>query len=613
MLKNPAAPLDYFKLVKQAKRLQPAAGHRKLRVAVLGDCATQQVVTLTRVLCHQAGINAELFEAGYDTLETEIFNPTSDLYAFAPEVVVLLNTTQALRQRYYNFVGEKTGFAAATLERCSGLWQALRQQTQALIIQSNFPAPFERLFGNYDLRVEGSLTDAVQVINRGLAEQSRQQKNVAINDVDAVASYVGRGAWFDEKLWILAKSPCALEFLPALVQNAVDIMAASQGQGVKCVVLDLDNTLWGGVIGDDGLEGIRLGHFGDGEGFTALQCFLKELKSRGILLAVCSKNDHVNAIKPFREHSEMVLKEDDITVFVANWDNKAQNIATIKQTLNIGYDSMVFLDDNPFERNLVREMLPEVIVPELPEDPADYVKTISALNLFETASFSALDRQRAEMYAQEAKREGLKHSFTNVEDYLASLHMKMLLGRFDTMNLPRIAQLIQRSNQFNLCTRRYNEAQCEAMMRDQEGYYPMHISLSDKLGDHGLISVVVLRNDVPGRRLFIDEYLMSCRVLQRGVEQSVMNEIFAYARTRGAEVVEGSYLPTAKNAMVKEFYARFGFEKVAEDDKGNARWVLPVARYVPQAAHIARVAVASGAPASDGEAPAARLRAGAPL
>jgi FkbH-like protein len=607
MLKAQTTPLDYFKLVKAARKLQPTPGHRKLKVAILGDCATQQLVSMTRVLAQQAGIDAEIFEAGYDTVETEIFDPQSQLYAFAPEVVVLMNTTQALRLRYYGHPGDKASFASDTVDRLTGLWQALRQHTQALIIQSNFPLPFERLFGNYDHQVSGSLTDAVHVINRGLTERSRAQKNVAINDVEALASLIGRAAFFDDKLWILAKSPCALEYLPHLAQNTVDVMAASVGQGVKCVILDLDNTLWGGVIGDDGLEGIRLGHFGDGEGFHALQCFLKELRARGILLCVCSKNDHVNAIKPFREHPEMVLKEEDITVFVANWDNKAGNIETIKQTLNIGYDSMVFLDDNPFERNLVREKLPEVIVPELPEDPAEYVRAIAALNLFETASFSALDRQRAEMYALEAKREGLKHSFTNVDDYLASLNMKMILGRFDAVNLPRIAQLIQRSNQFNLCTRRYNEAQCEALMRDHEDHYPLHVSLADKFGDHGLISVVVLRKD--GLRLYIDEYLMSCRVLQRGVEQTVMNEIFTYARARGVEVVEGSYLPTAKNAMVKEFYARFGFEKVAEDDKGNARWVLPVASYQARSTHITRVEVP---PASTGNG-AARQSAAAAL
>lgn len=588
MLKAQTTPLDYFKLIKAAKTLDPSACQRTLRVAILGDCATQQFVTLTQVLCHRAGINAEVYEAAYDTVETEIFNSASALYAFKPDVVVLMNTVNALKGRYYKHPGEKTGFAAATLERLTGLWQALRQHTQALIIQSNFVLPYERLFGNYDNQVEGSLTDAVHAINRGLAKRSRQNKNIAINDVEAIASWVGRGAWFDEKLWILAKSPCALEFLPLLVQNVVDMIAASAGAGVKCVILDLDNTLWGGVIGDDGLEGIRLGHFRDGEGFHALQSFLKELRARGILLAVCSKNDYVNAIKPFREHAEMVLKEDDITVFVANWDSKAQNIQTIKETLNIGYDSMVFLDDNPFERNLVREILPEVIVPELPEDPADYVKAVAALNLFETASFSALDRQRAKLYAQETKREGLKHSFTNVEDYLKSLDMKITIGRFDTLNLPRIAQLIQRSNQFNLCTRRYSEAQCEAMINDVEGYYPLHVSLADKFGDHGLISVVVLRNEEA--RVFIEEYLMSCRVLQRGVEQYVMNEVFSYAKACGAGVVEGAFLPTAKNSMVKEFYARFGFEKVTEDEKGNTRWMLPVARYVPQIAHIRRVA-----------------------
>ncbi|MSP56570.1 MAG: HAD-IIIC family phosphatase [Myxococcales bacterium] len=597
MLRTQPASLDYFALTKAAKRLASTApsSARVVRIAVLGDCATQQFATMIRILAHHAGVRAEVYDAGFDTVENEVFDAASGLYTFQPEVVILLNTVQALRGRYFAQKSDKLTFATDQLDKRIGLWDALRQHTQALIIQTNFVRPYERVFGNYDHQVPGSFSDAVQVMNRGLSEACRERKNLAILDTDDIASWFGRAAWFDEKRWVLAKSPCALDFLPHLAQGAVDIATASLGAGVKCVILDLDNTLWGGVIGDDGVDGIRLGHIDDGEAFVAFQAFLKELRNRGILLAVCSKNDHHNAVKPFREHPDMVLKEDDITVFVANWQNKAQNIETIKETLNIGYDSMVFLDDNVFERNLVRQMLPEVIVPELPEDPVDYVKYVASLNLFETASFSELDRQRAELYAVEAKREGLKHSFSNIEDYLKSLEMTIVVDRFDTFNLPRIAQLIQRSNQFNLATRRFNEAQCEAMMRDDAAFLPLHISLSDKFGDHGLISVVVLRRSKPedGQppRVYIDEYLMSCRVLLRGVEQYVMNEVFRWAATSGAEAVEGCFVPTSKNGMVKDFYAKFGFERLPDEDAPGAgarpeRWERRVADYVQQTAFI---------------------------
>jgi FkbH-like protein len=345
------------------------------------------------------------------------------------------------------------------------------------------------------------------------------------------------------------------------------------------VVLDLDNTLWGGVIGDDGLEGIALGEFDEGEAFVGFQTFIRELKRRGIILAVVSKNEHAAAILPFREHPHMVLKEEDISVFVANWDNKADNIRLVQKTLNIGFDSLVFLDDNPFERNIVRQFLPDVVVPDLPEDPSLYLETVAGLNLFETASFSEADLQRADQYREEAQRELTKTHFTNINEYLTSLGMEIRLERFNAFNLPRIAQLSQRSNQFNLMTRRYSEAACEAMMSDPS-IAPLTVKLADKFGDYGLISVVILKS--AGNDIEIDEYLMSCRVLQRGVESFTMNNIFSYAARQGAKRVTGRYIPTKKNDMVKDFFKSFGFEKVAGGEGAASQWALAVEAYRPR-------------------------------
>ena len=346
------------------------------------------------------------------------------------------------------------------------MWSAFRAQSQATIIQSTFVLPSERAFGNYELKVADSVGSIFTEINYRLAVKAREAKNVLLNDVDFLAASVGRTQWLDARMWNMAKTPCRLEHLPLLAQSLLDTVFAASGMFAKCVVLDLDNTLWGGVIGDDGLEGIALGEFDEGEAFVAFQTFIRELKRRGIILAVVSKNEHAAAVLPFREHPHMVLKEEDISVFVANWDNKADNIRLIQKTLNIGFDSLVFLDDNPFERNIVREFLPEVVVPDLPEDPSLYLQTLAGLNLFETASFSEADLQRADQYREEAQRELTKTHFTNINDYLTSLGMEIRLERFNAFNLPRIAQLIQRSNQFNLMTRRYGEAACEAMMND---------------------------------------------------------------------------------------------------------------------------------------------------
>jgi FkbH-like protein len=281
-----------------------------------------------------------------------------------------------------------------------------------------------------------------------------------------------------------------------------------------------------------------------------------------------------NAVAPFEQNPGMALKRDDITVFVANWDNKADNIRLIRDTLEIGFDSMLFLDDNPFERNLVRKFLPEVIVPELPEDPADYVRTLSELNLFEATSFSTEDAARSALYRQEADRRQAQNSYTDVTEYLKSLDMRIAVKRFETRKIGRIAQLFSRSNQFNLTTHRHSEAQCSIMMQDERGCIPLHASLSDQFGDHGLISIVVAWPE--GDTLRITDWLMSCRVLGRGVEQYLMNHIFSIARDRGLSKVRGEYISTAKNAMVKDFWARFGFE-----NSGDSKWEMDVTRYSP--------------------------------
>lgn len=571
--------LDYFQLIEQARTLDYSACNHTIRLAVLADFATQQLIPLIKVLCAGQGYRVDIYEAGYDSIDTEILNPGSGLYAFDPQFIAILVSPEKLKSRFYQVEG-KSEFARGTVDRFVALWDVVRQNSKATIIQGNYVLPTERAFGNYEMKVELSPGSVTTEINYKLAVEARAANNVLLCDVDYLAACVGRYAWSDERFWCLAKAPCALKHLPLLARSVADIVLAASGKLNKCVVLDLDNTLWGGVIGDDGLAGISLGGFDEGEAFVAFQQFLMELKRRGIILAVVSKNDHGNAILPFREHPDMVLREEDISVFVANWENKADNIRTVQKVLNIGFDSMIFLDDNPFERNIVREFLPSVTVPELPEDPALYVRALAALNLFETASFSDADRQRPKQYREEARRELSRIQHANVDEYLSSLDMKIKLERFNPFNLSRIAQLIQRSNQFNLATRRYGEAACEAFMNDPENHAPFTLTLADKFGDYGLISVIVLKLDAD--EIDIDEYLMSCRVLQRGVERFAMNRIFALAAARGAKRVRGHYIKSPKNSMVRNFFADFGFTPVAESADGSIEWVLSVDQYQPR-------------------------------
>lgn len=572
--------LDYFKLLKESREV-PASerpGSKKIRLAVLGDCATQHLTVLLRVLFSRHGLDADIYEGAFDGAEGEARNPQSGLYSHDPEVVVVLSTVQALRDKFYQRGGSAPDFRDETISRLTGVWDALRPHTQATVLQTTLVAPFERLFGQYDRQVAGSLSTIVSDVNAAIVSEARS-RNLLLVDLEEVASWVGRRSWFDERLWAIAKLPTSMEHLPLVAQGIVDVTLATKGRAVKCVVLDLDNTLWGGVVGDDGPHGIKIAAHGDGEAFHRFQCFLKELKNRGILLAVCSKNEHENAVRPFEVNSEMVLKLEDITVFVANWENKPQNIRKIRDALNIGLDSMLFLDDNPFERAGVRTLLPDVMVPELPEDPADYVKALVELNLFETTAFSAEDAQRSTLYRQEAQRRLAETTAASFEDYLQSLDMTIEVTRFAPEQLSRITQLLQRSNQFNLTTQRHNQAQCEAMMNDREGCLPLTASLRDRFGDHGLISIVVVRPDRAADTAVISDWLMSCRVLTRGVEEYLMNHVVEQARGWGLSTVTASYIPTSKNAMVKDFYARFDFRKTAEHADGRIDWTLPVAEY----------------------------------
>jgi FkbH-like protein len=576
--------LDYCSLISEAKHARPDASLPKIRIALLSDAATQQFVPLLRALLRRAGFEPVVYEGAFASIELEVYDADSPLYRFQPDFIALLNASQALRSEYYARPGTAGDFLQGAVERMERIWSAIQARSTALIVQSNFVLPLERLFGNFDHKVADSLYSVTAAANAQIAARARAHSGVVVNDIEAIASLVGRRTWFDERLWFLAKTFCALDHLPLVAQNMVQIVLAARGRVVKCVVLDLDNTLWGGVIGDDGLNGIKLSSHGEGEPFHLLQCFFRELSRRGILLAVCSKNDANNALEPFLHHPEMVLKREHMAAFIANWDDKAKNILRIQELLNIGLDSMVFLDDNPFERNLVRELLPAVIVPELPEDPAEYLPAIAALNLFETTSFSAEDLQRTEMYRVEAERRQEQSSYANVEEFLTSLDMRITVEPWDDFHLPRIAQLIQRSNQYNLTTRRLSETQCRAIMHDTGRWLPIYAKLTDRLGDHGLISVVAC--EMSGSDLAIRDWLMSCRVLARTVEQFLMAQVFESAKRLGLRRVTGEYVPTAKNGLVRDFFAQFGFQKVSEEASGRTQWALSVEKFLPPATYI---------------------------
>lgn len=545
------------------KRLAKQAADAKKRLAVLGDCATQQLSAAIAGESVRRGFPLRVFDADYDQMIAQFVDPQSELYAFQPDYILIFCCAEKLRQRFYATVpADRAGFAERECEHMAALWQAASQHCKAKLLVFDFPEQADAVFGSYALRTPQSFAFQVRRLNLMLGELAAQSfPNVYPIALSEIAQTLGAEGYFDARTWYLAKMAVKTDALPAVAARVLDTVLALSGCIKKCVITDLDNTLWGGVIGDDGMDGIQLGELGDGPAFAALQRWLLELKRRGILLAVCSKNNEDTAKEPFEKHPEMVLRMEDIAIFVANWDNKADNIRIIQKTLNIGMDSLVFLDDNPFERNLVREMLPEVTVPELPEDPALVPAYLESLHLFEAVGFSDEDAARTAQYQAEASRVQAQASFTNYEDYLISLDMRAEILPFDSFHFPRIAQLTQRSNQFNLRTVRYTEAEIAALAEDPQ-YVTRYMTLSDKFGEHGLISVVILKKQDDA--LFIDTWLMSCRVLRRGVENCLFNAVVDLVKQNGCKYLIGEYLPTAKNAMVKDFYPSFGMETIGE-------------------------------------------------
>jgi FkbH-like protein len=442
------------------------------------------------------------------------------------------------------------------------------------ILISTIVAPPEPLFGSLDAREPGSSEAMVAAVNDGIIARARAGRLVLVDFARAAAA-IGTQSWHDSSQWHAAKLAIGPDAVPFAADIIARVLGAIRGTTRKALVLDLDNTLWGGVIGDDGIDGIAIGQgSGRGEAFLAIQQMALSLRQRGIILAVCSKNDEAVARVPFRDHPDMVLREEHIAVFVANWGDKATNLRAIAAALNIGLDALVFLDDNPVERGQVRRELPMVAVPELTADPADYPRLLAAGGWFEAITFGEDDRVRADAYRANAERAAFAGT-SDMVGYLASLDMVADVRGFDAVNRARIAQLINKSNQFNLTTRRYTEREVAAMEAD-DSLITRQFRLADRFGDNGMIAVVILR-PLSATEWEIDTWLMSCRVLGRRMEEATLAMIVKAARARGVETLVGRYLPTAKNAMVADHYEKLGFDLLERQADGSSRWRLELA------------------------------------
>jgi FkbH-like protein len=547
------------------------------RLGVIGDGTLSLYCAPISGSALRYGMIVDVVEGGYNNTLQEALDPTSHLHSAGLDFALLASDRRILGLDFAAPDAESASERVeAAFDRLRLIVENLRPSVSSAILVQTVVPPSEGLFGSYDRLEPGSSFAMVEALNRRIAEWAASGQ-VILLDIGRLAAAVGIDAWEDAGHWHASKLSFAPRMIPLYADVVARTLAAIRGRSRKCLVLDLDNTLWGGVIGDDGLAGIELGQgSAGGEAFVAIQRMALELRSRGVVLAVCSKNEEDAARLPFREHPDMVLKEDHIAVFQANWTDKAANLRAIAEALNIGIDSLVFLDDNPAERMQVRGELPLVAVPELPEDPAAYPRTLAAAGYFEAVSLSKEDRERAAYYQANAQRAAALSATANLGDYLASLDMECAIGRVDPLSRSRVAQLINKSNQFNLTTRRYSEGEVEAIESDPRRH-AIQVRLADRFGDNGIISVIIADKGVDAWD--IDTWLMSCRVLGRRVQEAVLAHLAEAARAAGASRLIGRYIPSSKNKMVCDHYRMLGFAPDGGDPSGETRWRLDLADF----------------------------------
>jgi FkbH-like protein len=578
----------YMSLCRWRKKIDAAppgtARAGDLRIAILGGATTDFLELPLRLELETLGLSSTVFCADFNNYVPELLDANSKSAAFRPNVAAVLVTPHNIAD--WPAVSDSPEVVQALVDRVShhwlGLCEAFHGRTNCEIVLSNLHLLPTRAVGNVGTKLPWDRNSFLRQINLALSRKAPPY--VHILDIETLSAIYGISNWFDPRFWHHAKQPVSFACMVPLVRNLASIIGALYGRTAKCLVLDLDNTLWGGVVGDEGVASLKIGE-GDAEGeaFKAFQEYLLLLKKRGLLLAVCSKNDEANALEPFMRLPDMVLKREDFVSFKANWDPKPDNIEQIARELNIGLDALVFVDDNPAERELVRQCLPQVKVVELSSDPADFPQLLDRCGWLELVKLTDEDIKKTDQYLENLQRDASKVQHADYNSYLASLEQKAVVREFEPKHLDRITQLINKTNQFNLTTKRLTRSEVEALV-GREDTITTYVRLVDRFGDNGLISVVIGHRD--GSVLHIDVWLMSCRVLKRGVERLLANHLFQRAKDLKMESVRGTYIPTAKNKMVENLYTELGLAPAGTGDDGTSYWELRVQDYKPEPVRI---------------------------
>jgi FkbH-like protein len=534
-------------VVSRYERIRDGLPLRPYRVAILRSFTVEPLIPLLRAEAFTAGIDLAVQLGAFNVWVQEVLDPSAALYAFQPDALIL-------------------AIHDATPAQLSDAVEAFRRHSPAAVILHTREAPVTPARGVLDAQREAGEWEEVQAANRAVRELARRHRGVYVLDYDALAARHGRHNWRDERKWLTVRLPISAAYLRYLVLEWMRFLQPLSGKIAKALVTDLDNTLWGGVVGEDGLEGLRLGAEYPGAAYQAVQRVLLDLHARGILLAVCSKNNYDEAMAAIEKHPGMLLSPSHFAAMRINWNDKAQNLREIAAELNIGIDAVAFLDDNPVEREAVRAALPEVTVMELPPDVTLWPQLLRDQAVFERLTLSSEDARRGEYYALQRERSQAEATCKTPQDFLRSLEQEVEIAALDGMSLARVAQLTQKTNQFNVTTRRYSEQQMAELAR-RPGWRVYSMRVRDRFGDNGIVGVGILACE--GQCGEIDTFLLSCRVIGRGVETALLSFLCEQVRKSGCRVVRGRFLPTRKNAPAREFFSSHGFQKISGDEDGS--------------------------------------------
>lgn len=548
------------------------------KIAILGGSTTHDIKDVLELFLLHHGIRVEFYESEYDQYWQDVMFENMELEQFKPDIIYIHTSNRNITK--YPLLSDTRetvdNVLDSTYRHFSDMWDRIEKKYGCIVIQNNFEYPYWRLQGNREATDYHGTVNFITRLNLMFADYAQTHNHFFINDINYLSASYGLDKWFDSFYWYMYKYSLAMPAIPTLAHSIANIIKSLYGKNKKAFALDLDNTLWGGVVGDDGAENLKIGlETSSGQIYSEFQEYLKAHRQLGVILNVISKNESDNALAGLN-HPDMTLKLDDFIIIKANWEPKSKNLIDIAQTLSLTPDSFVFVDDNPAEREIIRQQVENATVPEVGDKPENYIRAVDKMGYFEVTVVSADDAYREKMYHENAERAKAEFSFTDYDEYLSSLEMRAEIRAFIPTYFSRIAQLSNKSNQFNLTTKRYTQAEIERIATD-DSYITLYGKLSDKFGDNGVVSVVIghVRNGI----VDVELWIMSCRVLKRGMEFAMMDKLVDECRKRNVKKIIGHYYPTVKNGMVKDFYENMGFDKVDANEVGS-RWEMEPEAYV---------------------------------